>query len=252
MAINTSNSNFVNINSLPKSQEVLGSDLFILQTENGTQTITFENLNVVKTNPNGETVLPGSLTGEYVRFDTVSASSVISSPLYVTESELGFTGQDDYYNRFTFSGGLITSANYVENASPDYVYISQTLIPNLTAYQNQLYKRVVEFWGYTDIQPTNKSSLITIANFFYNFSDITINAVKRPDLFTITLGTSSLYVPYIPYDSIIKSGNNLNFNVDLGYVIPIGGAPVRAYWRFLYLYNSTLWVNVTALTGGNS
>jgi hypothetical protein len=43
-----SNTN-VSVNELPRTQLLQDNDLIIVQTENGTQTITFENLNIVKT-----------------------------------------------------------------------------------------------------------------------------------------------------------------------------------------------------------
>ena len=46
MANNTSNSNFVNISQLTTVPELVDGDLLLVQTEQGTQTINFENLNV--------------------------------------------------------------------------------------------------------------------------------------------------------------------------------------------------------------
>lgn len=51
----------VNINDLPRSQQVINTDLFIIQTDNGTQTIMFEDLNVVQRDIENNVTLIGKL-----------------------------------------------------------------------------------------------------------------------------------------------------------------------------------------------
>jgi hypothetical protein len=43
MAINSSNSNSINIANLPQTQEAVNGDLLLIQTDSGIQTIDFEN-----------------------------------------------------------------------------------------------------------------------------------------------------------------------------------------------------------------
>ena len=51
----------ININDLPRSQQILDNDLFIIQTDNGTQTITFEDLNAVQRDAENNVTLIGKL-----------------------------------------------------------------------------------------------------------------------------------------------------------------------------------------------
>lgn len=51
----------ININDLPRSQQILDNDLFIIQTDNGTQTITFEDLNAVQRDAENNVTLIGRL-----------------------------------------------------------------------------------------------------------------------------------------------------------------------------------------------
>ena len=239
MAINTSNSNFVNINSLPQSQEAINSDLLILQTENGTQTITFENFNVVKTTVAGDTVLPGGLTGTNCYFSDLSAQEISCSQFYV-DSTAGDEINNLYCNRFTVKGGIVTSGSFVNQSSPDYIYLVNTYIPAITTYQNSIYKRVVEKNGVANFQTGDRITTITLNNFFVDYPDITtINSVKRPDLFTLVVGSSASSVPFVPYSSIQKVGNNFQFSIDIGNPLPAFISSFDVYWRFLYLYTST-------------
>ena len=63
MAIIPTNSNYTNIANLPKAQLAVDSDLLILQTTNGTQTIPFNEFNVVRTDLYGNATVVGDLTG---------------------------------------------------------------------------------------------------------------------------------------------------------------------------------------------
>jgi len=65
----------VSILDLPRSQQILNNDLFIIQTENGTQTITFEDLNAVQLDSNRDVYLPGKLD--------VTNTAIISGDTYL-------------------------------------------------------------------------------------------------------------------------------------------------------------------------
>lgn len=65
----------VSILDLPRSQQILNNDLFIIQTENGTQTITFQDLNAVQVDSNKDVFLPGKLD--------VTNNAIISGDTYL-------------------------------------------------------------------------------------------------------------------------------------------------------------------------
>jgi len=79
MAINSSNSNYVNISNLPQTQLAVGGDLLVLQTEGGTRTIDFGNFNVVRTDAAGNATVVGEMTGSNAFFNNIAASTSICS-----------------------------------------------------------------------------------------------------------------------------------------------------------------------------
>lgn len=251
MAINTANSNFVNINNLPQSQEVLGTDLLIIQTENGTQTISYNDLNVVKTTPTGDTVLPGNLTGSSCFFVKTS-SNEISSPVFRTSRASGTTNFPlaQYFNRFTVDSGLLTSATYITNSSPDYVNITQTFVPGVTAYLGSQFKKVYELWpfftgnnenaNFVTFNPGTSAVDVTIASFFNLYSDLSISMINNPSYFILQcvdpspINSLPALNPYVT--NIGRDGADLTFTIRAGRVMGTSTS-VKVYFRFLYYKN---------------
>lgn len=195
MANNSSNSNYVNISNLPQTQEAVDSDLLILQTENGTQTITFNNFNVVKTDAVGNATVVGGVTGNQAQFSTISATNYITSPLFYANKTEGYTGLNGFYNRFTLNGGLVTSATYIGRADDDYNYLTQTFVPGTTAWQNGIYTRTIDRVGETGANPNSSSVNITIPGFFNEYSFAT-NQI-RPCHISVTVNGPLSCFPYV-------------------------------------------------------
>jgi len=120
MAINPTNSNTVNIINLPKAQIAVGSDLLVLQTTNGTQTITFDNFNVVKTDVSGNATVTGKISGNYAYFSNMAVNTLTAAS-FNTAAGAGVTLPNGFYNQFTIQNGIILSA--VENVFNDPVYV---------------------------------------------------------------------------------------------------------------------------------
>jgi len=227
MAINSSNSNFVNISNLPQTQVAVGGDLLVLQTENGTQTIDFDNFNVVRTDAAGNATVVGEMTGTNAFFNNVAASTSVSAVNFASQGARGFNAVSNFYNRFTVNGGLCTSATYVSNGSPDYVNITGTILPNLTSWLSSIFRVYIDARGTINLAPgqtfTN-TSLETIpyinigtANFFSEY-------------FNVTATQRLTSVPWV--DNFSWSNNVLRFNVNLGYPAPAGG--IDLLWRCMY------------------
>ena len=131
MAIIPTSSNTTNIANLPQSQLAVGSDLLILQTSNGTQVITFDNLNVIKTDVYGNATCTGNLTA-YGNTTLGSVNTVsITASNYSTAYGPGITLAKDYYDNFTIQNGIVLSANltsldYINN--PLYIAVSGSLV----------------------------------------------------------------------------------------------------------------------------
>lgn len=212
MANNSSNSNYVNISNLPQTQEAVSSDLLILQTENGTQTITFDNLNVVKTDAVGNATIVGGVTGNQAQFSTLSSTNYVTSPLYYSNNTAGYTGLNGFYNRFTLNGGLVTSATYIARADDDYNYITQTFVPGTTAWQNGIYTRTIDRVGQAGANPNSDSVNITIGSFFNDFPFISVSQVKPYHISISVNGPLSCF-PYV--NNIQNDGaNGLLFTVN--------------------------------------
>jgi len=157
MAINSSNSNFVNISNLPQTQVAVGGDLLVLQTENGTQTIDFGNFNVVRTDVAGNATVVGEMTGTNAFFNNVAASTSISAVNFASQGARGFNAVSNFYNRFTVNGGLCTSATYVSNGSPDFVNITRTILPNLTSWLSTVFTVYLDRTGVVTLAPGQNS-----------------------------------------------------------------------------------------------
>lgn len=230
MAINTSNSNYVNISNLPRAQEALPTDLLILQTENGTQTITFNDFNAVKTDAAGNATVIGQLTGNIAFFDSVSASGNVSSLNYFSNNIKGTFAATNYYNSFTVNGGLVTSAAY-RLGSPEYNNITQTILPTTTAWQNTIYKRVIEYADTADILANSSTRNITIYNFLSG-TDLTASQIK-PYHFNLTVNTRVSSFPWISNILASPTSKDLSFVLNMGYTVP---STVNVGFRFLYAY----------------
>jgi len=232
MANNSSNSNFVSIQSLPQSQFALGTDLLILQTQDGTQTITFDNFNVVKTDLEGNVALPAALTGNDSLFSTIQ-TSILSADSIFSNGVKGTNRSINYTNRLEVTNGVTTSASYAIG-SPEYVSL-YNLIQSVSAIGN-----IYERWGYATILGGLSSQLIYLTDVP---SDVGSNL--KPHHFTlqpaglggplnITTNRPSLStVPVIDRLTYNSSFRNLTFVVnakqvqnDVNYI----------YWRLLYFY----------------
>jgi len=236
MAINTSNSNYVNISNLPQAQEAMENDLLILQTENGTQTITFNDLNVVKTDAAGNATVVGNLTGNEMVISGLSASNYLRSVnYYAGNNAKGIYAANGFYNRFTISAGLITSAD-INLGSPEYNYITQVILPSLSSWQDTQYKRVVDLNGYAATIPTNNTYVpVEVINFYQSYPQISSNALNNTHFF-LTANSRLSSTPYITdlnNDLYRSSTNNLYFRLNVGYSVPQN---TTLNWRILYTY----------------
>jgi len=184
MATN-SNSNSVNIASLPQAQLATSEDLLILETQNGTQTIQFQNFNVVRTDVAGNATVVGNISGDIADFgniytDTLQANQVLSN------NELGTSTTYGYYNQFKTTNGVTVSAAYIVG-SPEYLLLLN-LFSTLSGNSSPAYKKVYEFNTVAEIPNGRITSDFIYAGSFPN--DSSGNSVGA------LLGGSSLYSSY--------------------------------------------------------
>jgi hypothetical protein len=231
MANNTTNSNFVNIQDLPQSQIALDTDLLILQTANGTGTITFNNFNVVKEDINGNTVLAGSLTGNDAIFTTINVDA-LSSKAYFSNGIQGNSKAFGYTNRMTLTNGLVTSADFVIG-SPEY-----TSLYNLVASTSAIGRRY-EATGLATILANTSATPVAINN----VPSVVGNALQPWHFTLIPAGTNFngldlpplSAVPRIDALSFSSLGDygTINFRVNTKTVL-FGANYI--YYRILYFY----------------
>lgn len=162
MAINNTNSNFVNIQSLPQTQYALDTDLIILQTENGTETITFDNFNVVKKDLQENVSIEGTLSGHAVISDSLKTGPLTASQ-YSVNGTLGTSrGGFFFSNIFTIANGIVTSADY-RIGSPEYTSLV-SLIRAVSTIQNGTFKTVIEENGvFNFASNTSASNIVSIS-----------------------------------------------------------------------------------------
>jgi len=232
MAINSTDANYVNISSLPKSQVAADTDLIILQTDSGTQTIEFSDFNVVRTDAEGNATVVGDLTGNNVFLETGNFSSSVSGVSYFSQGRQGVNGLPGYFNRFTFNGGLVTSATYVNNNSPDYLAITQTILPNLTSWLNTAYKIYIDT-SEQNLQITipNGQSLnnsCTVPSIFAQYPNLNVSDFQAYH-FILTVSQRVSSMPWV--SNFSRQGNDLKFTVNLGYNVP---SDITVLYRMIY------------------
>lgn len=227
MATNPTNSTTVSILNLPQAQLATPTDFLVLQTTNGTQIISFQNFNVVKTDINGNATVVGDLSGNNAKFaGGINTISLTASQYYTTGGQQGYTPPlpgSNYYDSFTISNGLITSATLT---SVDYANnpIYTNLFTQLTGVSARVTKSIFD---------SNVAGGITIAayaNPTYSTGNITgipsnITSLAVTD-FIITPGNGNSLsqpltcVPYISNVSSITSGT-ATITLNAGGIMPI-------------------------------
>jgi len=233
MAINTTDANYVNISSLPKSQVATDNDLIILQTDAGTQTIEFSNFNVVRTDAEGNATVLGDLTGNNIFIENGTYTNSVSSIKYSSQGRDGVNGLNGFYNNFTINGGILTSATYVNNKSPDYVAITETILPNLTSWFNSVAYKIYIDTSDQNLQATipnlqSSNNSCTVPSIFANYPNLNINDFKNYH-FILTVSQRISSLPWV--DTFSRQGNDLKFTMNLGYITPVD---VTINYRFLY------------------
>jgi hypothetical protein len=246
MAINTTTSNYVNISELPQTQEALNGDLLILQTENGTQTIDFENFNVVKTDAAGNATVVGNLTGNNAELGVLSADA-IDSISYAVNGKPGFTAVQGFYNYLTINSGLVTSAIQT-SPSPEYNSLI-TYMANLTSWLNTIYKKIIDYTGTTTVNGGTTYSVVNIPNFYVNYApglgstDLQTQHVQIFCTNTELYNTTTNRISGLPFASsstnsaittLTKDGSNLSFRLNAGHNLFQNTTYI---YRILYTYS---------------
>jgi hypothetical protein len=231
MATNPTNSTSVNITSLPKAQLAVNSDYFILQTNNGTQIISFSALNVIKTDISGNATVVGSMSGNDAQFNNTRVLGISASKYCTSTGTQGITlpinqNSREYYDSFTISNGLITSAvptsvDYTKNP----IYLS--LYTQLTAASADLVARQ-RIYDFTFNDASVKISAGQLVSSTLNWPSGSPSLVAlpagaiKPSSFIITPNgdTSTPTLTSVPYISTTDisfspSGNSLSFKIRL-------------------------------------
>lgn len=108
----STDTNIININNLPEVFEIVDGSKLIVQNESVTNTIDWKNVGVIKLDDSGSGSIEGSLTAANINViiaevGTLSADAIYSSGL------AGVTVDQNYYNRFIVTNGIVTSADYL-------------------------------------------------------------------------------------------------------------------------------------------
>jgi len=167
MATNPTNSTTVSILNLPQAQLATATDYLVLQTTNGTQIISFNNFNVVKTDINGNATVVGDLTGNNATFiGGINTITLTASQYYTNGGQKGWTdtaplvlNANNYYDSFTITNGLIVSAT---PTSLDYTGnpIYKTLNTQITALSTSFTSQLTAISGTLNSQLTAMSSYL--------------------------------------------------------------------------------------------
>ena len=143
----TNNVNIINITNLPQAQDIVDGNFLVVQNDLGTQIIDWADVYVLKTDVNGNGTLLGTLTAAGARIENCSIDS-LSAEYVVTNGLPGQSYTDTYFNKFTFTNGVATSARYA-SGSPEYEDLTTNVIPAATAYAVSLTQGVYEAYSTT-------------------------------------------------------------------------------------------------------
>ena len=180
MAITPTNSNTVSILTLPSAQLAVGSDLLVLQTTNGTQTITFDKFNVVKTDVTGSATVTNNLSVTNTGiFNSIVVNNLSAASVY-TAAGPGTTLPSGFYNQFTIHNGIILSAASNIQNDPTYNQLYNVDIPNLIKglINNSGLTPVIERSGNVLIPAGLTSYQVTLDKFFASSPNNLIAAGK--------------------------------------------------------------------------
>jgi len=186
MATNPSNSNAVNIGSLSQAQLAVDGDLLILETPFGTQTIDFQNFNVVKTDVLGNATVIGNLTAKDALLANVRVTALSAGSIHTSLGQ-GVNAANDYYNRFTIEDGIVLSASVNTLSDPVYTRITQTDLPTTTSYMVSLFKRVADETIIVNFPRYSTTQVITFYDFFAAYPWLTLTRIQNePQSFICT------------------------------------------------------------------
>lgn len=231
MANNTSNSNFVNISQLTTVPELVDGDLLLVQTEQGTQTINFENLNVVKTDTGKNATIMGTTCAQDIFARSITLVSNISADSFCSNGRTGTDSVNGYYNKFIFTGGVCVSADYIKG-SDEFTDIKTNFVPSVTAYLDSIFTRVYESYGIGLIQAGNQYVTITVSDPLP--SSLTYASIRVQDLNIVLDPSYTAVMPLLSgmlyATNIVAAANNcfsfdvyhtqaqrLNFNLGFRY-----------------------------------
>jgi hypothetical protein len=249
MATNATNSNAINIANLPQTQVAADTDLIVLETQNGTQTIQFQNFNVVRADTAGNATVVGNITGSNAVFTNIRTASLTPDAVYAG-NELGITKDYAYQNSFKTTNGIIVSSDYI-TGSPEYIQLLN-LYNTLSANSSQAYKKVYEYTGIAEI-PANasSSSIINVGRFPLTSGGTSVgsligNSVNYASYFMLTpyspsgYATSCTYAPTIgDFSYFPGTGVGDDYMLFLVRLPAINSASLntRIGVRILYFYN---------------
>jgi hypothetical protein len=194
MATNPTNSTTVSILSLPQSQLATPTDFLILQTTNGTQIISFDTFNVVKTDINGNATVIGDLSGNNATFiGGINTITLTATQYFTNGGQKGWTDPaplklnlNNYYDSFTIANGLIISAT---PTGTDYYGnpIYTTLNTQLTSVSSTLFSLI------TSLSSTTLTSQLTAMSSYIMTQFYAATASYGTQLQNLTAYSTGIY-----------------------------------------------------------
>ena len=242
MAITPTNSNTINISNLPQAQLAVDTDLIILQTSNGTQTIPFKNFNVVRTDVNGNASVIGTLSGSVATLTNVTCTSLTASDINTAYGP-GVSQAFGPANFLTIQNGVILSAASIVAIDPVYQQLYNVDVPTLITQYTSAFKGQADVQGKTTITVGTSTVGQVFGGFFQKYPYISIGQITPANFnFAIDYSTltpaSTSFVPYVPVASIVQPINSfdLQFQVNIQYpTVEANGIPV--YFKFNAVQN---------------
>jgi hypothetical protein len=248
MATTPTNSNGLNIADLPQAQLASGLDLLILETQNGTQTIPFNNFNVVRTDVAGNATVVGDISGNNAIYGDVRTGVLRAGVIY-SNNQQGVTRSNAYQNILQTTNGIIVSSDYVIG-SPEYIEL-RNLYNSLSGNSSQDYKKVYEYNGIAEITADQiDSSVINIGQFPRASNGLSVgsligNNVNYASFFTLTpfarngFATSSVAPALGNFSYNPGSGNGDDFILVNVRLADVNSRTVSTFVgvRLLFFYN---------------
>jgi len=213
---------------------VKDDNLLLVHADGVSKTISFVDANIVKTDENFNATCYGYFSGKNLYLTSISSLDTVSSLIFQASGFNGISPTVKYVNLLTLKSGLITSG-VSAIGTPEYNTITTSLTA-LTAYQNGLYKFIVDESSASPLQDqinilqNTTSRYYAVSGFFQRNPKVTAGELRPYHFNLMPVGNALSSQPFVNNIDVDHRGN-LTFYANAGYPVKYD---TPLHWRLFY------------------